>query len=88
EAFEALGFNADELTKKFANGGSSAKEAFIEVTTALNNLDDNVLKNQIGVQLFGTKFEDLEADAVTALTNIKGSISSSKDKLEEINKIK
>ncbi|HBF3671007.1 TPA: phage tail tape measure protein, partial [Clostridioides difficile] len=88
EAFEALGFNADELTKKFANGGSSAKEAFVEVTTALNNLDDNVLKNQIGVQLFGTKFEDLEADAVTALTNIEGSISSSKDKLEEINKIK
>lgn len=88
EAFEALGFNADELTKKFANGGSSAKEAFIQVTTALNNLDDNVLKNQIGVQLFGTKFEDLEADAVTALTNIEGSISSSKDKLEEINKIK
>ncbi|MCC0728316.1 phage tail tape measure protein [Clostridioides sp. ZZV14-6045] len=88
EAFEALGFNADELTKKFANGGSSAKEAFIQVTTALNNLDDNVLKNQIGVQLFGTKFEDLEADAVTALTNINGSISSSKDKLDEINKIK
>ncbi|HBH3496238.1 Phage-related minor tail protein [Clostridioides difficile] len=88
EAFEALGFNADELTKKFASGGSSAKEAFIQVTTALNNLDDNVLKNQIGVQLFGTKFEDLEADAVTALTNIEGSISSSKDKLEEINKIK
>lgn len=88
EAFEALGLNADELTKKFANGGSSAKEAFLEVTTALNNLDDNVLKNQIGVQLFGTKFEDLEVEAVTALTNIDGSISSSKDKLGEINKIK
>ncbi|MGO1044499.1 phage tail tape measure protein [Clostridioides difficile] len=88
EAFEALGLNADELTKKFADGGSSAKDAFLEVTTALNALDDNVLKNQIGVQLFGTKFEDLEVEAVTALTNINGSISSSKDKLDEINKIK
>ncbi|MFL8712805.1 phage tail tape measure protein [Clostridioides sp. GD02377] len=88
EAFEALGLNADELTKKFANGGSSAKEAFLQVTTALNSLDDNVLKNQIGVALFGTKFEDLEVEAVTALTNIDGSISSSKDKLGEINKIK
>ncbi|WP_219715404.1 hypothetical protein, partial [Clostridioides difficile] len=66
---------ADELTAKFAKGGKDAKEAFMEVTTALGNVEDDVKRNQLGVQLFGTKWEDLGEDAVKALTDMDGKIS-------------
>ena len=67
EAFKALGFNADELSKKFAKGGTDAQNAFIEVTSALMNVKDEVKRNELGVQLFGTKWEDLGEDAVKAM---------------------
>ena len=56
-AFDALGLNADKMTSKFAEGGDKAQEAFAEVTKALMKIEDPVKRNEIGVQLFGTKFE-------------------------------
>ncbi|HBF5392672.1 TPA: phage tail tape measure protein, partial [Clostridioides difficile] len=88
QAFADLGLNADELTAKFAKGGKDAKEAFMEVTTALGNVEDDVKRNQLGVQLFGTKWEDLGEDAVKALTDMDGKISGSVDALDKINEIK
>ena len=67
QAFESLGFDANDMQAKFAAGGDTAKQAFSEVMTALNNCDNEVLKNQIGVQLFGTMWEDLGDEAVGAL---------------------
>ena len=47
EAFQALGMNADEMTKRFAAGGESAEEAFFEVVNALNNMDDPIAKTRL-----------------------------------------
>lgn len=88
EAFELLGFNADEMQAKFAEGGETANQAFIEVTTALNNCDDEVVKNTAGVNLFGTMWEDMGAEAVEALTNVNGEISNTKDALGQIEEVK
>ena len=52
-AFQKLGFDVDETTKKFAQGGAGAKQALSEVTTALFNMDDPVQQNILGVELFG-----------------------------------
>ncbi len=87
-AFEMLGLNSDELQAKFAAGGEGAKEAFEEVAEALQNCDDEVVKNTAGVNLFGTMWEDMGAEAVAALTNTNGSISTTKDTLSSINEIK
>lgn len=87
-AFEMLGLNSDELQKKFADGGEGAKEAFKEVAGALQNCDDEVVKNTAGVNLFGTMWEDMGAEAVAALTNTNGNISATKDTLSSINEIK
>lgn len=87
-AFQDLGLNADELTRKFANGGNGAKEAFDEVSKAWIGLDDAVLQNQIGVAIYGTKWEDVGMDAIKALTNTQGEISTTTDALKEINAIK
>lgn len=88
EAFESLGFNADELQQKFAQGGESAQDAFQEVVTALNNCDDEVVKNTAGVNLFGTMWEDMGADAVKALTDTNGEFNKTADNLSKIKEIK
>lgn len=87
EAYEILGLNADEMRAKFAAGGESAKQATDEVLTKLYSLDDQVKQNQAGVDLFGTMWEDLGADAVKALTDTNGTISETKGAMEELDKV-
>ena len=87
EAYEILGLNADEMRAKFAEGGESAKQATDTILTALFSMDDAVKQNQAGVDLFGTMWEDLGADAIKALSDTNGEITTTKNSLEEINKI-
>lgn len=88
DGFTQLGLNADEMTQKFAKGGDSAKGAFQQVITALANIKDPLVQNQVGVELFGTKWEDLGAKAILALSNTSDSISSTTNALESINNVK
>lgn len=86
EGFEALGLNADQMFKAFAAGGEQAQTAFTRVMDKLANLDEQT-RNTVGVQLFGTQFEDLEADAILALGNIQSQTDSTAGTLKEINDI-
>ena len=88
EAFESLGLDAEDLQRKFSEGGETAQEAFKEVTQALNNCDDEVVKNTAGVNLFGTMWEDMGAEAVKALTDTNGEFSRTADNLNKIKQIK
>lgn len=87
-AFEDLGLNVDETAEKFAQGGEQAQEAFEDVADALFDLDDPLKKNQIGVELFGTMWEDLGEQGVEALTDLEGEIDQTADTLDELNGIK
>lgn len=80
--------NADEMTKRFAAGGESAEEAFFEVVNALNNMDDPIAKNTAAVNLFGTQFEDLQANVLPVLAGMKDGAAASYDALSQINEIK
>ena len=59
EAFETLGFGADDMTKKFAQGGSVARAAVGDLLGKIREIQDPVEKNQVALALFGTQFEDL-----------------------------
>lgn len=87
-AFEDLGLNVDETAEKFAQGGEQAQEAFEDVADALFDLDDPLKKNQVGVELFGTMWEDLGEEGVKALTNLEGEIDQTADTLDELNDVK
>lgn len=87
DSFKALGFNAEETVAKFAEGGEAANQTFDEVVKRLADVDDKVLQNQLGVALFGTKWEDLGADAVLSLTNMTSSIDMSKDSMKKLNEL-
>lgn len=63
EGFEALGFNADEMGRRFAAGGDQASVALSAVLTALRNIEDPMQQGLIWTRLFGTQFEDM-GDAI------------------------
>ena len=87
EGFTKLGLNADEMAQKFANGGDTAKEAFYQVITQIANMDDKVQQSIVGVDLFGTMWEDLGPEVVTQLGSIRdgyNEVAGSADKLSQI----
>ena len=88
DGFTQLGFGADEMAAKFASGGTSARDAFIQVTEALANVDDPVKQNAIGVELFGTMWEDLGPKVATQLGNIGDNFNKTLDTINQINEIK
>ncbi|MGV0785107.1 phage tail tape measure protein [Mycolicibacterium sp. XJ775] len=67
EGFKALGFNADEMGRRFAEGGDSAKTAFGAVLEALRGIQDPQQQALIWARLFGTQFEDM-GDAINRLS--------------------
>lgn len=88
QAFSDLGLNAQELSQDFASGGDKANQAFQTVVTALGEVEDPLKKNQLGVSLFGTMFEDLESTAITSLGNVESKTNSTSDTLSKINEVK
>lgn len=87
-AFQQLGLDAEALKQKFAEGGEGAKQAFQEVNTALMECDDKVLQNQLGVELYGTMWEDSGAKTIEALANMNGEFDKTKQTMQEIQDIK
>ena len=88
EAYALLGLDAAKMREQFAAGGESAQTATKTVLTSLMAMSDQVTQNQIGVDLFGTMWEDLGIDGVKALTNVSGSIDMTKDSMTELKEIK
>ena len=88
DGFTKLNLNADEMAKKFGAGGETARNAFIEVVSAIKNMDDPVQQSIVGVDLFGTMWEDLGPEVVTQLANIGEEFNKDADTMQQINKIK
>ncbi|AZG43442.1 phage tail tape measure protein [Gordonia insulae] len=59
DAFTSLGLNVDETATAFAKGGDAALGMSRTTLLALANIKDPVERNRIGVELFGTQWEDL-----------------------------
>lgn len=82
---ESTGDSMADLQARFAEGGEAAKDATVEVLERLKNIDDDVARNQIGVDLFKTMWEDLGEEAIFSLFNTQTEISATKDALEDLN---
>lgn len=82
--FQALGMSASDAAAKFASGGDGAKEVFNQVIQGLAAMEDPVAQNAAGVNLFGTMWEDLGADAVMALADTSGAIDMTTASMEEM----
>lgn len=88
DAFTSLGLDAAKMSQAFAAGGESAQTAFQQVMAGLSSLTDPVERNRIGVELFGTQFEDLEAQGILALGNVQSYTNQTAETLADINNVK
>ncbi len=61
DGFKALGLNADDMAKKFSEGGSSAAGALDTTLDRLRNIKDPIKQSAAATALFGTQAEDLGA---------------------------
>lgn len=88
EAFFYLRMDADIMRDAFAVGGETAKDAFYAVMKALESVEDPLMKNQIAVSLFGSKFEDLQDGVLPVLSGMKDATLEVSDSLSKINQVK
>lgn len=88
DGFTRLGLNADEMAKKFASGGDTAREAFEEVVTRIGEMDNQVDQSIVGVDLFGTMWEDLGPEVVTQLSNLTDEYNQTVDSAEKLSQVK
>ncbi|MDM8151650.1 transglycosylase SLT domain-containing protein [Priestia megaterium] len=75
--------STQKVWKDFLAGKGTVKDVHNAVIADLKSMDNQVLANQIGVGLYGTKWEDLEADSMYALGNIDGAIKSVKGSMDK-----
>lgn len=84
EGFAAIGLDAEEMAQAFTAGGESAQDAMYKTMEALMGLEDPVARNQAGVNLFGTMWEDLGEEGVRALMKVSGKVDMTADTLQKL----
>mgnify|MGYP005608291485 FL=1 len=65
QGFEAIGLSAQDMGSRVAAGGAQSREALDITLDAIRSIEDPLKRNQAGVALFGTQWEDL-GDSILA----------------------
>ncbi|MFN3948659.1 phage tail tape measure protein [Microbacterium sp.] len=78
DALRQLGLNVEDTFTAFAEGGPRARKGLEEILTGMRDIEDPVQRNQVALDLFKTKAEDL-GDALFSLD-----LSSAVDQLGQV----
>ncbi|HHK5532773.1 TPA: phage tail tape measure protein [Bacillus mobilis] len=87
EGFGDLSEETQKVWKSFNEGKGTAADVFNAVLGDLRKMDDKVKANQIGVALFGVKWEDMGAEAVLSLNNVHGGLGDVTGRMDEMKKL-
>jgi len=87
EGFGYLSEETQKVWKSFNEGKGTAADVFNAVLGDLQKMDDKVKANQIGVALFGVKWEDMGAEAVLSLNNVHGGLGDVTGRMDEMKKL-
>lgn len=87
-AFKDLSMDVEATKIAFGEGGEAAKKALQDTFTALQNVQDPIEQNRIGVELFGTMWEDTGGKAILAMGNMSGEAENAAGKMEELKQIR
>lgn len=85
---KAFGLTREEAKSLAAEVETGSVGSYQKLAETLRSVDDDTKRYQLGVELFGTMWEDLGEEAVLAMLDTKGEISTTKDALDEINAVK
>ncbi|PQP89665.1 phage tail tape measure protein [Paenibacillus sp. AR247] len=80
--------DSHKIMEGLGDGSLKARDALGQIITKLDSLDDANTRNQMGVALFGTKYEDLKHEAVEALKDVKGEYDKTIDTMQQISNVK
>ncbi|MGG3116480.1 hypothetical protein [Bacillus paranthracis] len=90
ESLEGTKISADQLQKwgqSVAKGGKEGSAAMTDIAKALNEIEDETKRNEIGVKLFGTMFEDQGQNIIDTLLNAQGKVIDLNVSQEELNEM-
>ncbi|TDT83160.1 phage-related minor tail protein [Bacillus sp. AG1163] len=87
DGFGELSEETQKVWESFNDGKGTAADVFNAVLGDLRNMDDKVKANQIGVALFGTKWEDMGAEAVLSLNDVNGGLGDVNGRMDEMKKL-
>lgn len=59
-AYKAVGVDGADAQRKIAKGGQGAHDVLMNVLDGLRNIEDPLVRNQAGLLIFGTKWEDMQ----------------------------
>ncbi|MGN4927827.1 phage tail tape measure protein [Bacillus cereus group sp. MYBK14-1] len=74
DAFAEMSPQTQRVWDNFNKGKGTSADVFNAVLGDLSKMDDKVKANQLGVAVFGTKWEDMGAQAVLGLNNANGAL--------------
>ncbi|MCM3735604.1 phage tail tape measure protein [Bacillus cytotoxicus] len=87
EGFGKLSEETQGVWAAFNEGKATTADVFNAVLGDLGKMDDKVKANQIGVALFGTKWEDMGAAAVLGLNDVNGGFRDVNGRMDEMKKL-
>jgi phage-related protein len=65
-AYESLGLNTEDMTRRLLAGGDTAEAAMGEIVHGLQGVKDPAEQSALALALFGTPLEDLSVDQIPA----------------------
>lgn len=88
EALEGTKISADQLQKwgqSIAKGGKEGSAAMTEIAKAVDGIDDATKRNEIGVKIFGTMYEDQGQNITNTLIGAQEKVVDFKNNQDQLN---
>ncbi|MEB9506861.1 DUF2207 domain-containing protein [Bacillus anthracis] len=88
ETLEGTNISAEQLEKwgqAVANGGREGSEAMTQIAQALSEVEDETKRNELGVKLFGTMYEDQGQNIINTLLGAKEKTIDFKKNQDQLN---
>lgn len=70
------------------NGSLTGKQVMESVISELSRIEDPITKARLGVELFGTQWEDLEVDVVKSMSTVNSQFDMTKSTMEDMAAVK
>ncbi|WP_347833986.1 phage tail tape measure protein [Gracilibacillus sp. JCM 18860] len=86
DAMGRLSKDTQKVWKEFLKGNKTVKDVSNAILKELEGMDDQVKANEIGVELYGTKWEDLEAEAMYSLGGIGDGLGDVEGAMDDMTK--
>lgn len=88
DAMGKMSKGTQEMWKEFEAGKRPASDVFYSIIKDLKGMDNQVEATQLGVALFGTKFEDLGNQVVYSMGDTNKALGDTNGRMDELRKLK